>query len=108
VIFVIRTPLVPFFRSRPSRLLTVGAIGCVIVGAVLPFSPVAHDLGFRGLPVDFFLVLAVLVAAYLALVEVGKRIFYRSAQPRRPARRRAPNRARRIQRRAARWSHAGR
>ncbi|MFF0776408.1 magnesium-translocating P-type ATPase [Nonomuraea wenchangensis] len=77
VIFAIRTRRVPFFRSRPSVPLLLAALGVVAVGALIPATPFAAALGFRPLPGPFFLVLALMVAAYLVLIEVGKLWFYR-------------------------------
>src|SRR6266571_5023527 len=104
VIFVIRTRRIPFFRSRPSRPLLLASLGCVTLGAVLPFTPLAEPLGFEALPAAFFVVLVLMVAAYLTLVEYGKSWFFRH-QPT-PVRLRRPSRERRVHRRAARWSHA--
>src|SRR6185437_4198979 len=50
VIFAIRTRRIPFFRSRPSMPLLLAALAVVVVGAALPFTPLAHLLGFRPLP----------------------------------------------------------
>jgi Mg2+-importing ATPase len=106
VVFVIRTHRVPFWRSRPSRSLLVAVIGVIIVGALLPYSPFAHDLGFTALPADFFAVLAGMVALYLFLVELAKRRFNelvpRGARPQCPPELR---RERRLRRRASRWIH---
>ena len=75
VVLVIRTRLSPFWRSRPSKPL-VGAIAGALAAAVLiPLSPLGPALGFEALPPVFWLLLAVLVAAYLALVELVKRRF---------------------------------
>lgn len=41
--------------------------------------PLAHTLGFEPLPGAFFAALAGMVLGYLALIEAGKRIFYRAA-----------------------------
>lgn len=79
VIFAIRTRTVPFFRSHPSLPLTLAALGVVLVGAVLPATPLAAPLGFAPLPGGFFAALVVMVIGYLALVELGKRWFYRAA-----------------------------
>jgi Mg2+-importing ATPase len=79
IIFAVRTRRVPFFRSHPSLPLTLAALGVVTVGAVLPATPLAHALGFRPLPGGFFAALVLMVVAYLALVELGKRWFYRPA-----------------------------
>ncbi len=78
VIFAIRTRRIPFFRSHPSLPLTLAALGVVTVGALLPATPLADTLGFQPLPGAFFAALG-LVVAYLALIEIGKRIFYRAA-----------------------------
>jgi Mg2+-importing ATPase len=79
VIFAIRTRRIPFFRSHPSLPLTLAALGVVTVGTLLPATPLAHTLGFQPLPAGFFAALAVMVACYLALIEVGKRLFYGAA-----------------------------
>jgi P-type Mg2+ transporter len=48
------------------------------LGTLLPFSPAAPWLGFAPLPLPFFAFLVVMVLAYLLVVEVAKRRFYRS------------------------------
>jgi P-type Mg2+ transporter len=57
IVFVIRTRRVPFIRSRPSRPLLVSVIAVVVVGALIPQSPLADPLGFAPLPLAFFAVL---------------------------------------------------
>jgi Mg2+-importing ATPase len=105
VIFVIRTRRVPFYRSRPSRPVVISAFAVVVVGALLPMSPLADDLGFAHLPLGFFGALLLMVVAYLALAEVAKWEFYRWLE--RPMHERRHRTERRIQRRAARFSHPG-
>jgi len=105
VIFAIRTRRIPFFRSHPSLPLTLAALGVVAVGSVLPATPLARTLGFSPLPVAFFAALAGMVVGYLALVEAGKRIFYRTAQ-RTPHPRRHFSATRQLRRRGARFSTA--
>jgi len=78
VIFVIRTAKNPF-RSRPSRALLCTTLGAVALGLALPFSPLAHALGFVPLPAAYFGFLALATAAYLALVEGVKRVVLREA-----------------------------
>ncbi|GAA2494131.1 magnesium-translocating P-type ATPase [Terrabacter carboxydivorans] len=105
VIFAIRTRTVPFFRSHPSLPLTLAALGVVLVGAVLPATPLAATLGFAPLPGGFFAALVLMVVAYLVLVELGKRWFYRAAAAPRAG---APTDlgTRYVRRRAARFSVA--
>jgi P-type Mg2+ transporter len=103
VIFVIRTRRSPFFRSRPSTPLMVAAAVTVLVGVLLPLSPLAADLGFASLPIGFFFALAAMVVAYLALIEAAKRIFFANPEGRLPKVRRR-GREHELQRRAARFS----
>ena len=111
VIFAIRTRRFPFFRSHPSLPLTASALGVVAVGAVLPSTPLAHTLGFQPLPAGFFVALTGMVIAYLVLIEIGKRVFYRVAshvQPRTPVDGHVRQRGHRhLRRRAGRFSTAG-
>jgi P-type Mg2+ transporter len=105
VIFAIRTRRVPFFRSRASVPLTVSTLIAVGVGVLLPFSPLAHVLGFRALPIGFLAALAGMIVIYLVLIELGKRRFYRvpaTAGP--PIARRPARREHLIHRRASRWT----
>lgn len=102
VIFAIRTRRVPFFRSRASKPLALTTLVCVAVGAYLPYSPVAHFLGFRSLPAVFFGFLVGMVITYLALIELGKWLFYRHLPEEVPLARPHPQRS--AYHRASRWS----
>ncbi|MDH7594436.1 MAG: magnesium-translocating P-type ATPase [Methanomicrobiales archaeon] len=76
VIFVIRTSIVPFYRSKPSAFLLGSTFLVVIVACILPFTFLGSIFGFVNPPLSFYAVLAGLVAGYLVLVEVVKRWFY--------------------------------
>ena len=104
MIFAIRTHRVPFFRSRPSKPLTIATLACVTVGVLLPFSPLAGVLGFTALPASFLAALVALVFLYLVLIELGKRRFYRLHIEGAPVARPRPPRERRVHHRASRWS----
>ncbi|GLV59697.1 magnesium-translocating P-type ATPase [Dictyobacter sp. S3.2.2.5] len=71
VIFIIRTVGNPF-RSRPSIPLTITTIGVVLIGAILPFTPLGSPLGFTPLPPLYFFFLGLMVAVYLFLVQLVK------------------------------------
>jgi Mg2+-importing ATPase len=107
VIFAIRTRRVPFFRSRPSTPLIVATFAVVAVAVALPFSPLAHTLGFTSLPVTFLGAVGGMVVAYLVLIELGKRLFYRQETTWKPTVRRQPPRLRRLEHRASRWTIPG-
>ena len=80
VIFVIRTRRGPF-ASRPSRLLILTSLAVVAVAVLLPWTRLGARIGFVPLPGAFFLVLAGMVALYLAVVQLAKSWFYRHYQP---------------------------
>jgi len=82
VIFAIRTRKVPFFRSRPGPWLMSTTIALVAAGVVLPYTPLARFFGFTALPLGFLAILAVMIVVYVALVEVGKSLFYSDRLPR--------------------------
>jgi Mg2+-importing ATPase len=102
IIFAIRTRRIPFFRSHPSLPLTLAALGVVTVGALLPATPLAQALGFQSLPAGYFATLAGMVVCYLALVEIGKRVFDGAAP--RPVVPLPRSGGRHLRRRAARFS----
>ena len=81
VVYVIRTRRVPFFRSRPSMAMLLVPTGAALVGALLPYTGLAHLLGFSVLPTTFFLLLFAMVVVYLLLVEGAKSWFFRRRTP---------------------------
>src|SRR5215207_2892580 len=87
-----------------SLPMLITPTGCALIGAILPFTPLAGFLGFATLPVGFFLILLGMIATYLLLVEVAKRRFYAvQPHPRRPRPSRQQRHQRRLQRRRARF-----
>jgi Mg2+-importing ATPase len=76
----------------------------VTIGALLPVSPFAHLLGFGHLSPLFYFALVLMVIAYLTLTELIKQRFFRPRRHSHPLAARPPDRDRRIQRRAFRWS----
>ena len=104
-IFVIRTRRVPFFRSRPSTALTASTLVAVAIAFALPFSPLAHTLGFTSLPTGLVAAIVAIVPAYLLVLELAKRLFYRREAARPPtAPVRRPPHEHRVLRRASRWT----
>jgi Mg2+-importing ATPase len=105
VIYVIRTRRIPFLKSRPSLAMLTVPTGAALIGAVLPFTGLAHLLGFKPLPTVFFLWLFAMVVVYLVLVELAKTRFYRAPHARspRPALARVERLERGVRRRATRY-----
>jgi Mg2+-importing ATPase len=57
--------------------LTVTTLLVVLVGVILPFTPLAMVLGFTPLPGSYFLFLIGATGTYLMLVELAKRSLMR-------------------------------
>jgi Mg2+-importing ATPase len=72
IVHVIRTGKLPFFESRASLPLTITGIVICAIGALLPYSPLAAKFGFVALPGMYWLYLAAILGAYLALTQFVK------------------------------------
>ncbi|MBP7899027.1 magnesium-translocating P-type ATPase [Candidatus Gracilibacteria bacterium] len=77
VIYMIRTRKIPFLQSSPSRYLFFTTLSVVVIGWVIPFTAAGSFFGFTPLPALLLASLAGIVLAYLCVIEVAKRIFYR-------------------------------
>jgi Mg2+-importing ATPase len=76
IVLVVRTRRT-FFRSRPGRYLVMTTLVIVAAAIALPFTPLGRVFGFAPLPVKFIGWMAGIVALYVILAEVAKKIFYR-------------------------------
>jgi len=72
VVHVIRTNRIPFVQSRASTPLILTTILICVVGAALPYSPLACLFGFVALPHRYWLFLAPILLAYLGLTQAVK------------------------------------
>ncbi len=77
VIFAIRTRRFPFFRSVPSKPLLVSSLAVVALAIIIPLTPLGDLFLFQDPLPTFYLFLFVFVIAYLTLVEILKRFFYK-------------------------------
>jgi Mg2+-importing ATPase len=77
VIFAIRTRKIPFYRSKPSRLLLLNIFVILALALILPYTVLGHFFSFVSLPVNFLLILVAFIIIYLGLVEMVKKWFYR-------------------------------
>lgn len=68
----------PFFMSGPGRYLLAATLLAAAAAAVIPYLPHSEILGFVAVPRDFLAALGAIIAAYIILIEAGKRVFYRS------------------------------
>ncbi|MEK7203346.1 MAG: magnesium-translocating P-type ATPase [Patescibacteria group bacterium] len=77
VIHIIRTSQVPFLQSKASKFLIVSTFLAVAVGWLIPFTFLGKFFRFSPLPINILLIIIGMVIAYLFLVEIVKRIFYK-------------------------------
>ncbi|UOA07288.1 magnesium-translocating P-type ATPase [Methylobacter sp. S3L5C] len=76
IVFVVRSSS-PFFKTRPGKYLVAATLTVVIITLILPYTPIAHLVGFVPLPLSLIVMLTVIVVLYLATAEIAKYIFYR-------------------------------
>jgi Mg2+-importing ATPase len=72
IIHVIRTNRIPFLQSRASLPLTITTLSIMILGAWLPYSPLASSLGLAHLPGLYWPILMVTLLCYVGLTQLTK------------------------------------
>ncbi len=78
IVLVVRT-FRPFYSSMPSKYLLTCVLIVVFFTSILAFTPLAPYLGFSPLPASFYLFLGLIVIAYIAMVELAKKLFLQNA-----------------------------
>lgn len=77
VIHIIRTRQIPFVQSTASKYLMFSTFLLLAISWILPYTFFGKYFGLVPLPVNMLLAIGGIVLAYLAAVEIVKRIFYR-------------------------------
>ncbi|MEN6571135.1 MAG: magnesium-translocating P-type ATPase [Anaerolineaceae bacterium] len=77
IIHVIRTNKIPFIQSRASNALLFTSLLISVIGAILPYSPLASTLGFVPLPPLYWLILLGILLSYIFLTQLVKTWFVR-------------------------------
>ncbi|SFI47377.1 Mg2+-importing ATPase [Collimonas sp. OK307] len=72
IVHMIRTRKIPFFQSRASWALMSMTIIIMLVGILLPMSPLAHYFKLQALPLTYFPWLLVILVAYAVLTQAMK------------------------------------
>lgn len=75
VVMVLRTRK-PFYRSSPGKYLLATTLCIGAATLLIPYMPFAQFLGFVSLPPLFIYSLGGILASYIILTEMGKRVFY--------------------------------
>ena len=77
VIFVIRTRKSPFWKSKPSKLLLLNNLAIITFALLLPYTPLGEIFRFVKPLATFYIALAAILGAYVALAEIVKSLFYK-------------------------------
>lgn len=76
IVHIIRTKRLPFFGSRASFHMTMTTLIVMAIGAWLPYSPFAADLGMVPLPAIYWAWIAAFLVIYAVLTHVVKTWFF--------------------------------
>jgi Mg2+-importing ATPase len=79
IVLVIRSRK-PFFKSRPAKYLLIATLLTVIVTVILPFTPLGEVFGFSQLPISFFVLIGIIIIAYIITAEMAKKAFYKKVK----------------------------
>jgi len=77
VIHLIRTPYLPFIRSRASWQVTTLTTAGIIVGTIIPYTVFGEALDMMPLPAVYFYCLLATLLLYMITVTALKKIFVR-------------------------------
>jgi Mg2+-importing ATPase len=77
IVHVIRTNKIPFIQSRASKELLLTSLIILLIGAYLPYSPLANALGLVALPPLYWLLLLATLLCYVVLTQIVKTWFIR-------------------------------
>lgn len=77
VVHMIRTRKIPFIQSRPALPLLLTTTVIMAIGIFIPMGPVAHYFKLQALPWLYFPILAVILGAYMVLIQGMKNYYTR-------------------------------
>lgn len=75
VIYMLRSPKLPFVQSKPAFSLVVTSLFAVFLVTVLPYTPLAGALKLAPLNVPYFIALLAIIASYMLLVTIVKAVY---------------------------------
>ncbi|MCK9394913.1 MAG: magnesium-translocating P-type ATPase [Methylobacter sp.] len=77
IVHMIRTRKIPFIQSFPAWPLLGMTVLVMVMGALLPMSPLAHLVKLQALPLNYFPWLVGMLLGYMILTQTMKGIFAR-------------------------------
>ncbi len=77
IVHMIRTPGIPFVRSKPSGALAVMTVVILAAGISIPLGPLAEHLKMQAPPLLYFAFLPLIIIGYACLTQAMKRYYIR-------------------------------
>ena len=77
IVHMIRTPKIPFIQSRAATPLLVMSGLIMAIGIFLPMGPLAHYFKLQALPPLYFMLLPLILLAYMGLTQAMKGLYTR-------------------------------
>lgn len=75
VIHMIRTPKIPFIQSRASKSVFLFTGLAILVGTVIPYTPLGRMVDMNQMPIIYFLYLTLTICSYMFLVTIVKKVY---------------------------------
>ena len=75
VIYMLRSPKLPFIQSKPAFSLLVTSLFALFIVTVLPYTPLAISLKLATLNGMYFLALILITVSYMLLVTIVKKVY---------------------------------
>ena len=75
VIYMLRSPKLPFIHSKPAFSLLVTSLFALFIVTVLPYTPLAASLKLATLNGMYFLALILITVSYMLLVTIVKKVY---------------------------------
>ena len=75
VIYMLRSPKLPFIQSKPAFSLLVTSLFALFIVTVLPYTPLAGSLKLATLNGMYFLALILITVSYMLLVTIVKKVY---------------------------------
>lgn len=76
-IHMMRSPKLPFIHSRASWQVTVLSVLGVVVGTIIPYTPLGTALDMMPLPLGYYPFLIATILLYMAVLTAVKKLFVR-------------------------------
>jgi Mg2+-importing ATPase len=77
IVHMIRTPKIPFIQSQAATPLLVMTAVIMAIGIFLPMGPLAHYFKLQALPPLYFVLLPMILLAYMGLTQAMKGFYFR-------------------------------